>query len=72
MKEEIDERKTLSELTLVDNFLFDQTMDQPEAHEAARQIILGQEQLKLMQSNQIYADVGRENHHKRRINFWGY
>ncbi|MBQ8814274.1 MAG: hypothetical protein IJZ85_07260 [Lachnospiraceae bacterium] len=40
--------KTLKELTLLDRFLFDETMDQPEAHEAVLQIILGQENLKLL------------------------
>ena len=32
--------KTLKQCTLLDRFLFDQTMDCPEAHEAALQIIL--------------------------------
>jgi hypothetical protein len=41
-------RKTLSELTLMDKFLFDETMDCAEAHEAMLQIILGQENLKLL------------------------
>ena len=40
--------KTLKELTLLDRFLFDETMGQPEAHEAILQIILGQENLKLL------------------------
>ena len=31
--------KTLQELTLLNKFLFDETMDIPEAHEAALQII---------------------------------
>lgn len=33
--------KNLKELTLLDKFLFDQTMDIPEAHEAVLQIIFG-------------------------------
>jgi predicted transposase/invertase (TIGR01784 family) len=40
--------KTLQELTLLDKFLFDQTMDIPEAHEAALQIILGRDNLRLL------------------------
>lgn len=40
--------KTLKELTLLDRFLFDQTMEQPEAHEAVLQIILGKENLHLL------------------------
>jgi len=40
--------KTLKDLTLLDRFLFDQTMEQPEAHEAVLQIILGKENLHLL------------------------
>lgn len=40
--------KTLQELTLLSKFLFDQTMDMPQAHEAALRIILGDQSLKLM------------------------
>ena len=35
-----ERRKTLKELVLLDKFLFDETMDMPEAQEAALQIIL--------------------------------
>ena len=44
--------KTLKELTLLDKFLFDQTMDIPEAHEAALQIIFGDETLQLLSATQ--------------------
>lgn len=44
--------KTLKELTLLDKFLFDQTMDIPEAHEAALQIIFGDEKLRLLSETQ--------------------
>ncbi len=40
--------KTLQECTLLDRFLFDQTMDCPEAHEAALQIILNNPDLSLL------------------------
>lgn len=40
--------KTLEELTLLDKFLFDETMDIPEAHEALLQIIFGTEKLHLL------------------------
>lgn len=50
-------RKTLSELTLLDKFLFDQTMNIPEAHAAALQIILGQEDLKLLTGGQTEKEV---------------
>ena len=40
--------KTLKELTLLDRFLFDQTMDCPEAHEAALQIILNDPSIRLL------------------------
>ena len=38
----------MKDLTLLDRFLFDQTMENTEAHEAMLQIILGQEDLKLL------------------------
>lgn len=41
-------KKLLKDLNLLDKFLFDQTMDIPEAHEAVLQIIFDNEQLKLM------------------------
>lgn len=44
--------KALKELTLLDKFLFDQTMDIPEAHEAALQIIFGDETLQLLNETQ--------------------
>ena len=50
-------RKALSELTLLDKFLFDQTMDVPEAHTAALQIILGQDDLKLLTEGQSEKEV---------------
>ena len=40
--------KKLQELTLFDKFLFDETMDIPEAHEAVLQIIFGDDNLKLL------------------------
>ena len=44
--------KQLKDLTLLDKFLFDETMDHPEAHEALLQIILGWEGLKLVPPSQ--------------------
>lgn len=44
--------KTLKELTLLSKFLFDQTMDIPEAHEAALRIILSDQNLKLLNPSQ--------------------
>ena len=49
--------KPLRDLTLMDKFLFDQTMDIPEAHEAALQIILGQETLKLLVPSQTEKEI---------------
>lgn len=40
--------KTLKQCTLLDRFLFDQTMDCPEAHEAALQIILNDPGIRLL------------------------
>ena len=50
-------RKTLSELTLMDKFLFDEVMDYPEVHETVLQIILGQDNLKLLQQGQTEKEV---------------
>ena len=44
--------KKLQDLTLFDKFLFDETMDIPEAHEAALQIILGDDKLRLLTHTQ--------------------
>ncbi|MBQ8815259.1 MAG: Rpn family recombination-promoting nuclease/putative transposase [Lachnospiraceae bacterium] len=44
--------KTLQDLTLLDNFLFTETMAHPEVHSAALQIILGQERLELLTAAQ--------------------
>lgn len=41
-------QKTLEELTLLDKFLFDETMDIPEAHEALLQIIFDTEKIHLL------------------------
>lgn len=49
--------KTLRELNLLSKFLFDQTMDIPEAHEAALQIILGTENLKLLPPSQTEKEL---------------
>lgn len=40
--------KLLNELTLLSKFLFGQTMDCPEAQQAVLQIILGNEDVKLL------------------------
>jgi len=50
-------KKSLKELTLLDKFLFDQTMDLPEAHEAMLQIILQDESLKLLIPPQTEKEV---------------
>ncbi len=50
-------RKALSELTLLDKFLFDETMEDPEAHAAVLQIILGQEKLNLLQAGETEKEV---------------
>lgn len=44
--------KTLQELTLLDKFLFDETMEDPETYEALLRIILGEEELKLLTPSQ--------------------
>lgn len=49
--------KTLKELTLLDKFLFDQTMDIPEAHEALLQIIFGTETLRLLSPAQTEKEL---------------
>ena len=49
--------KTISELTLLDKFLFDQTMDIPEAHEAALQIIFGDEVIRLLNPAQTEKEL---------------
>ena len=49
--------KTLQELTLTSKFLFDQTMDIPEANEAALQIILQDEKLKLLDPSQTEKEI---------------
>ena len=41
----------------MDKFLFDETMDDPEAHAAALQIILGQENLNLLESSQTEKEI---------------
>lgn len=49
--------KPLRELTLMDKFLFDQTMDIPEAHQAVLQIILGQDALRLLTPSQTEKEL---------------
>ena len=49
--------KTLKELTLLSKFLFDQTMDIPEANEAALQIILGNENIALLTPSQTEKEL---------------
>lgn len=49
--------KALRELNLLSKFLFDQTMDIPEAHEAALQIILGTEKVKLLTPSQTEKEL---------------
>jgi predicted transposase/invertase (TIGR01784 family) len=49
--------KTLKELTLLSKFLFDQTMDVPEAHEAALRIILGDQTLRLLTVPQTEKEI---------------
>ena len=49
--------KTLKELTLLDKFLFDETMDHPEIHEAALQIILGKDNLRLLTPTQTEKEL---------------
>ena len=54
--------KILKELTLLDRFLFDQTMDCPEAHEAALQIIFGDPNLRLLTPAQTESERIRKIH----------
>ena len=49
--------KKLQELTLFDKFLFDETMDIPEAHEAVLQIIFGDNNLKLLTPAQTEKEI---------------
>ena len=49
--------KPLRDLTLLDKFLFDETMDHPEAHEAALQIILGNDNLRLLSPSQTEKEL---------------
>lgn len=49
--------KTLRELTLLDKFLFDQTMDLPQAHEAALQIIFEDQNIKLLNPAQTEKEL---------------
>ena len=49
--------KKLQELTLSDKFLFDETMDIPEAHEAVLQIIFGDDNLKLLTPAQTEKEI---------------
>ena len=49
--------KKLQELTLFDKFLFDETMDIPEAHEAVLQIIFGDDNLKLLTPAQTEKEI---------------
>lgn len=50
-------RKTLKELTLLSKFLFDQTMDLPEAHEAALRIIFSNENIRLLTPAQTEKEI---------------
>lgn len=49
--------KTLKKLTLLSKFLFDQTMDMPEAHEAALRIILSEHNLTLLNPAQTEKEL---------------
>ena len=49
--------KKLKELTLLSKFLFDQTMGIPEAHEAALRIILGNENIRLLDKPQTEKEI---------------
>lgn len=50
-------KKALKDLTLLSKFLFDQTMDIPEAHEAALRIILSDENLHLLNPAQTEKEL---------------
>lgn len=49
--------KMLGEMTLLDRFLFSETMSDPEAYTAALQIILGQDDLRLLTQPQAEKEV---------------
>lgn len=49
--------KTLQELTLLDKFLFDEAMDDPETYEALLRIILGDDNLNLMTEAQTEKEL---------------
>lgn len=49
--------KSLKDLTLLDKFLFDETMDHPEVHEAVLQIILGNDNLRLLVPTQTEKEL---------------
>ena len=49
--------KMLSEMTLLDRFLFSEVMSNPEAYTAALQIILGQDELRLLTPPQAEREV---------------
>lgn len=49
--------KTLQELNLLSKFLFDQTMDMPEAHEAALRIIFADQNVRLLTSAQTEKEL---------------
>ena len=49
--------KTLQELTLLDKFLFDEAMDDPDTYEALLRIILGDEELKLLTPSQTEKEL---------------
>lgn len=49
--------KTLQELTLLDKFLFDEAMDDPNTYEALLRIILGDEELKLLTPSQTEKEL---------------
>ena len=49
--------KMLRDLNLLNKFLFDQTMDIPEAHEAALQIIFDDDNIKLLPQTQTEKEM---------------
>ena len=49
--------KNLKELTLMDRFLFAETMNDPGAHEAALQIILGDDEIRLLDKPQTEKEL---------------
>jgi len=49
--------KTLKDLTLLSKFLFDETMDMPQAHEAALRIIFGDQRLRLLSPAQTEKEI---------------